>query len=68
MKINLYLDEDVPLAFAQALMNRGVNVVTTQQVGNKGKAEEEQLIYATKEKRSIFTHNKRDFMLLLTNI
>lgn len=32
MKIKLYLDEDVPLAFAQALINRGVNVFTTQTV------------------------------------
>ena len=54
MKIKLYLDKDVPFSFAQALLNRGVNVVTTQQVGNEGKSDEEQLIYATKEERTIF--------------
>jgi len=48
MKIKLYLEEDVPLAFARALINRGVNVVTTQQESNDGKADEEQLAYATK--------------------
>ncbi|MBW7897494.1 hypothetical protein B188_23170 [Candidatus Brocadiaceae bacterium B188] len=64
MKIKLYLDEDVPLAFAQALINRGVNVFTTQTVKNDGKSDEEQLNYATKEGRTIFTHNKRDFMIL----
>ena len=64
MKIKLYLDEDVPLAFAQALINRGVNVVTTQQEKNKGKSDLEQLNYATKDGRTILTHNKRDFMIL----
>lgn len=64
MKIRLYLDEDVPLTFAQALINRGVNAVTTQQVKNDGKSDEEQLNYATKEERTLFTHNKRDFMIL----
>ncbi|GJQ48171.1 DUF5615 family PIN-like protein [uncultured Candidatus Kuenenia sp.] len=64
MKIKLYLDEDVPLAFAQALINRGVNAVTTQQVRNDGKSDEEQLAYATKEGRAIFTHNKGDFAIL----
>jgi len=64
MKIKLYLDEDVPLAFAQALINRGVNVVTTQQVRNDAKSDEEQLTYTTKEGSAIFTHNKRDFVLL----
>lgn len=64
MKMLVYLDEDSPLAFAQALRNRGVDVVTTQQVRNAGRSDEEQLIYATKEGRAIFTHNKRDFMIL----
>ncbi len=64
MRIKLYLDEDVPLAFAQALLNRGVNVITTQQVRNDGKSDKEQLIYSTKVGRTIFTHNKRDFLLL----
>jgi predicted nuclease of predicted toxin-antitoxin system len=64
MKIKLYLDEDVPLSFAQALLNRGVDAVTTQQAGNQGKSDVEQLLYATTEGRVIFTHNKKDFILL----
>ncbi len=46
MKIKLYLDEDVPLAFALALLNRGVDVITTQQVGNIGFSDTEQLAFA----------------------
>ncbi len=64
MRIKLYLDEDVPFSFAQALLNRGVDVVTTQQAGNYRQSDPEQLIYASKEGRTIFTHNKRDFIVL----
>jgi len=64
MRIRLYLDEDVPLSFAEALINRGVDAITTQQAGNYKKSDPEQLVYAVKEGRTIFTHNKKDFMLL----
>ncbi len=64
MRLKLYLDEDVPLAFAQALLNRGVDVVTTQQTGNDGQSDTKQLVFATTEGKTIFTHNKRDFILL----
>ncbi len=64
MKIKVYLDEDVPLGFAQALSNRGVDVLTTQQVENGGNSDPEQLVYTTEGGRTIFTHNKKDFILL----
>jgi hypothetical protein len=64
MRIKLYLDEDVPYAFAQALSNRGVDVITTQQVGNDTLSDEEQLEYALRINRTIFTHNKKDFIIL----
>jgi len=62
MRLKFYLDEDVPLSFAQALLNRGVDVITTQNAGNSGKNDEEQLIYAANEERVMFTHNKNDFI------
>jgi len=43
MRIRLYLDEDVPYAFAQALLNRGIDVVTTQQVKNDSLSDAGQL-------------------------
>jgi predicted nuclease of predicted toxin-antitoxin system len=49
MRIKLYLDEDMPFAFAQALLNRGVDVITTQEVRNDSLSDAEQLVYATKE-------------------
>jgi len=64
MRISVYLDEDVPSSFAHALINRGVDMVTTQQAKNLRQSDAKQLVYATKEERTIFTHNKRDFILL----
>jgi hypothetical protein len=34
MRLKLYLDEDIPFAFKQALINRGVDAVSTQQSGD----------------------------------
>lgn len=64
MRIRLYLDEDVPYAFALALLNRGIDIITTQQMKNDSLSDAEQLYYAAKERRAIFTHNKKDFILL----
>ncbi len=64
MRIRIYFDEDAPSSFANALINRGVDVVTTQQTKNLRRSDSEQLLYAAAEKRAIFTHNKRDFILL----
>jgi len=64
MRIRLYLDEDVPFAFAQALLNRGIDIITTQQVKNDSLSDAEQLNYVVKVQRTIFTHNKKDFILM----
>lgn len=64
MRIKVYVDEDIPLSFSQALVNRGVDVVTTQQASNCGHSDAAQLDFATKEERAIITHNKKDFVQL----
>lgn len=64
MRIKVYLDEDVPFSFAQALLNRSVDVVTTQEAGNKGLSDADQLAFAAKNEMTIFTHNRKDFILL----
>ncbi len=68
MRIKVYLDEDVAFSFYKALKNRGVDVITTQEAGNKGLSDIEQLNYAIKVKRIIFSHNKRDFAIIHKNI
>lgn len=64
MHVRLYLDEDVPVSFSEALANRGVDVLTTQKSGNKGNSDQDQMLFAMAEKRVLFTHNKVDFIKL----
>jgi len=64
MRIKVYVDEDIPLSFSQALLNRGVDTVITGVVGNKGFSDAEQLGYAAGKNMPIVTHNKKDFILL----
>lgn len=64
MRIRLYHDEDIPLTLAQALQNRGVDVITTQEAGTVSNSHEEQLIFAVKNNRVRLTHNKKHFIQL----
>ena len=64
MRIQAYVDEDVPVSFAEALRNRGVDCITTQDAGNKGLSDAEQLAFSAGKGRTIVTHNKKDFILL----
>ncbi len=64
MRIRAYVDEDVPLSLAQALRNRGVDCLTTQEAANKGLSDAEQLAFSAEQGRTLVTHNKRDFILL----
>ena len=68
MKIRLYFDEDVDVALAVALRRRGIDVLTTQDAGNLGRRDEEQLAFATQEGRVFFTHNCGDFARLHTEM
>lgn len=67
MRIKLYLDEDVDISLAQALRQKGINVLTTQEACKKRLSDAEQLEFAVNTKRAILTHNKRDFTLLHKN-
>lgn len=64
MSCRFYLDEDIDVALEQALINRGVDAVSTLKAGKIGNTDEEQLLFARNEKRSIITHNVRDFVIL----
>lgn len=54
MRIKVYLDEDVPFSFFEALSNRGIDAVTTQHAGNSRKSDSEQLAYAAEMGRLVF--------------
>jgi predicted nuclease of predicted toxin-antitoxin system len=62
--IELYLDEDVSVLIADLLLARGFVATTTQEVGNLGYSDREQLEYATSQHKALLTHNRADFEAL----
>ena len=64
MTIRLYIDEDVDVALAAALRQRGIDVLTAQGAGTLRLRDEDQLAFATQEGRVFFTHNRGDFARL----
>ncbi|GIK58770.1 MAG: DUF5615 family PIN-like protein [Chloroflexi bacterium] len=67
--IRFHLDENVPPAIALGLRQRGLDVTTSQEAGLLGASDENQLAYALRERRVIFTQDS-DFLILAaqTNI
>lgn len=64
-KILLYLDEDASDAdFVQALRSRQVDVLTVADVGMLYRSDDEQLDWARRNNRVIFSFNTRDFYQL----
>jgi predicted nuclease of predicted toxin-antitoxin system len=59
--VRLYLDRHIITRLAVDLRGRGYDVLTTEEAGNGTAADEEQLAFATAEKRAILTFNIRDF-------
>lgn len=62
--ISLYLDEDVNVLLSDLLRGRGFVVTTTQEAGQMGKTDEDQLAFATTRGQAILTHNRVDFEAL----
>jgi Domain of unknown function (DUF5615) len=63
--ICLYLDEDtIKGALIRAIRNSGVDVVTTSEAGRLGALDERQLIWATEQRRVIYSFNMGDFCRL----
>lgn len=59
--IELYLDEDVSVLIADLLRSRGFVATTTQEAGNLGCADHQQLEYAADQRKTLLTHNRADF-------
>jgi len=60
----LYLDEDVTVVLAEVLRARGFSVTTTQEAGQLGNSDEDQLASATRRAKVILTHNRLHFEAL----
>lgn len=62
--IELYLDEDVDVLVADLVRSRGFKVTTTQDAGQIGKNDDEQLAYAIIQRSALLTHNRVHFEAL----
>ena len=60
-KIRIYINESVDVAIAEGLKRRGLDAFSAKDTGNLGLTDEEQLVYAGREKAAIFTHDT-DFL------
>src|SRR4030067_2970830 len=60
-KVSFYLDEHIQTSLAEALRQRGVDVLTTQEAGNIALDDYEQLNFAHKKGMVLLSYNKRDF-------
>ena len=61
MFVKTYLDENISVVVAQILRSRGFAAITTQEAGNKGLSDENQLEFATIQGMTILTHDRVDF-------
>ncbi len=59
--VRLYFDRHIMARLAVDLRGRGYDVLTTEEAGKDTASDEEQLLFATAEKRAILTFNIRDF-------
>ena len=63
--VRLYVDEDAgENAVVQGLRARGIDVLTTTEAGQRRAPDGDQLAYAAKRKRAIYTFNVGDFARL----
>jgi predicted nuclease of predicted toxin-antitoxin system len=64
MKIELFLDEDVHSGLAHALRKRGYDAIHAQELDRKGRSDSDQLLFAIRQERCLFTFNVKDFVIL----
>lgn len=62
--IDLYLDEDVDVLVADLVRARGFTVTTTQEAGNIGASDRQQMAAAVSLQHTFVTHNRTDFEVL----
>ena len=56
-----YLDENVNVLLAERLRADGYDVLTTRDAGRLGSDDDDQLLFAAREGRVLYTHNMKDF-------
>ena len=66
MSFALYLDENIDSLLAQMLQRLGHDVLTTQQAGQRGASDNDQIAFAAGTLRAIVTYDRRDYRRLAT--
>jgi predicted nuclease of predicted toxin-antitoxin system len=61
MAVKLYLDEDIDPLLAKVLRDRGIDCLSTQDAGNRGHSDADQLAFASDQGRAFLTFNVKDF-------
>jgi hypothetical protein len=64
MKWRILTDEHISYAITGALRSRGIDVETVQEAGFVSHPDDEILEYAAAHNRTVFSFNKRDFVIL----
>ncbi len=59
-----YADEQFPRQVVVFLRELGHDVLTTQEAGNQGMPDDQILVFATRESRTVLTLNRRHFVRL----
>ena len=59
--VRLYLDRHIMKRLATDLRGRGYDVRTTEEAGKDTASDDEQLAFASADRRALFTFNIRDF-------
>ncbi|MDI9634348.1 DUF5615 family PIN-like protein [Kamptonema cortianum] len=63
--LQLYLDEDsVEKSLIAAFRNADLDIVTVTEVHRESYSDEDQLLWATTQRRAIYSYNQRDFCRL----
>lgn len=62
--IKLLIDEDVHSALSSALRKRGFDAIHVQELDRKGRSDNDQLAFASRQQRSLLSFNVKDFVLL----
>lgn len=62
--MRLYLDEHVPVVLASFLVAHGTDCLTTRDAGNLSLSDEDQLIAAARDHRTLVTFDSVDFLRL----
>ena len=64
MTLRFYTDEDMPDRVAEGVRRAGGDAISVREARNEALSDEDQLLYASTERRALVTYNRADFQRL----